>query len=441
MPSPTDNFLAVGYLLTWVLTLILYHRRHRNLDAGSMVMGSYAAYAVFSIVTLNDPFFNSGYEHLALFPFIYLYVMLMMALSPAIYLHYSQPAKIEDPYSKSLYIPCVILFISVLFLLPEALSGSDGSIVQLVTDIDAGKDAYLENLSDKEDSGSTIRNLPAIVFNLLFDCCVFLFFYFCTRKDENKLFLFVFIIVIFLGMVIPVLKGQRGSVIYAVLTILVGYMLFRRYLSASFNRIAKIIGVTMAIIVAVPITAITISRFSDRKGSDGVAGFVYWYLGQENLYFNNSAMSPGGIRNGDRTMNIFKRVIWSDTPKNYNERRDKYHNLKIDDYFFTTFVGDFVIDFGPVVAFVIFLVFNLWILSEIRPRDGTIKLHQLLLVYFSLCVCMQGGMTLFSYSDTGNLTIIVFAMLYAWLRYHEALLKRFPLSKASECKQDDLVSR
>jgi hypothetical protein len=185
----------------------------------------------------------------------------------------------------------------------------------------------------------------------------------------------------------------------------------------------------MALIIAIPITAITLSRFGDRKGSEGASGFVYWYIGQANIYFNNSAMSPGGIRYGDRTFNIFKRLIWSDTPKNYNERREKYHNLEIDDYFFTTFVGDFVIDFGPKVSFFIFFIFNLCVLFEIRPRDGTIKLHQLLLIYFTSCICMQGGMVLFAYADTSNIIIIIYMILYAWLRYHEALLKRFPLTK------------
>jgi len=425
VPSLTDNLLAVGYLVIWVLTLIWYHRRQKNVDAGSMVIGSYIAYAVFSIVTLNDDLFSLEYEHLALFPFLYLYVMLLIALSPAIFLHFNQPEKIENPHSRTLYIPCVILIVCSLFLLPDILKG--GGIVELVTDTDAGKIAYLEQLADKEDSGSTIRNLPSVVFNILFDCCVFLFFYFCTRKNENPFFLFALFIGVFIGMIIPVFSGQRGSVIKAGLTIIVAYAMFRRYLSESFNRMARIIGIALAIIVAIPITAITISRFGDRKGSEGASSFVYWYIGQANIYFNNSALDAGGIRYGDRTLNIFKRIVWSDTPKNYVERRDKYHNLEIDDYYFTTFVGDFVIDFGPVIAFIIFVVFNLWVLTEIKPRDGTIKLHQLLLVYFTVCICMQGGMVLFTYSDTGNLIIIVFALFYAWLRYHEALLKRFPV--------------
>ena len=428
MPSLTDNILVVGYFLIWIATFLWYHHIKKEVDAGSMVIGSYIGYAFFSIITLNDTFFNIRYDHLRFIPFLYLYIMLMIALSPAIYLHYNQPDKIEDPHSKMLYIPCIALIISAFFQIPTAISGSESSMIQLITDADAGQNAYLEQISNKAESGSSIKNLPAVIFNVLYDCTTFLFFYFLTRKNKNKLFLLVLFAAIFIGMILPVLNGQRGSVIKAALTIVVGYALFRHYLSKRINRVVQIAGITMAIIIAIPITAITISRFSDRKGSDGVSGYVYWYIGQANIYFNNSAMSAGGIRYGDRTLNLFKRLIWSDTPKNYDERRDKYRNLEIDDYYFTTFVGDFALDFGPIASFFIFFIFNLCVLFEIRPRDGTIKLHQLLLIYFTLCICMQGGMVLFSYADTANLIIVVYILLYAWLRYHEALLKRFPLA-------------
>ena len=138
-------------------------------------------------------------------------------------------------------------------------------------------------------------------------------------------------------------------------------------------------------------------------------------------------MDAGGIRYGDRTLNLFKRLIDPSTPKNFIERRDKYHNLEIDDYYFTTFVGDFCLDFGPIVTVFIFVIFNLWVISQIRPRDGTLKLHQLLLIYFAMCICMQGGMTLFAFSDTGNLKMIILILLYVYLRYHEQLLLKFPL--------------
>jgi oligosaccharide repeat unit polymerase len=221
------------------------------------------------------------------------------------------------------------------------------------------------------------------------------------------------------------MRGQRSGVIMSLLTVILGYMLFRRYLSSIINRCVQIIGLSIIIATALPITAITLSRFESR--SEGIAGFLTWYVGQANIYFNNYALDAGGIRNGDRTINLAKRIINpEDTPNNYVERREMYHNLEIDDYYFTTFVGDFCIDFGPVATVFIFVIFNAFVLMQIRPRDGTIELHQLLLLYFTMCICMQGGMYLFNYSDTANLQIITFGCLYAYLRYHNCLLEHFP---------------
>lgn len=431
MASATDNILLAFYLLLWVTTFLWYHYRQRQIDGGSAVIISYIVYCLFSFATLNDVFFDSTYEHLRLFPFLYLYIMLMLALLPAIRLHFCNYKKLEDPHSRLLLVPCIITIICIVLQLPTIVSNFNSNFIGLILDSDTGKEAYIEGLENAESSGTTIRNLPAVLSNSLYDTSVFLFFFFLTRKDKNPFFLIVLFISIIVGMMIPVMNGQRGSVIKAAFTIVAGYMLFRQFLSERLNRFMQVAGIILTLIVAIPITAITISRFSDRKNSADTSGFVYWYIGQGNIYFNNYALDAGGTRNGDRTFNIAKRAFSSDTPKNYTERRDKYHNLNIDDHWFTTFVGDFVIDFGPVIAFLIFVVFNGWVLFQLRARDGTIKLHQLLLVYFTLCVSLQGGMTLYMYSDTGNLAVIVMILLYSWLRYHEVLLAKFPLTNAN----------
>lgn len=176
--------------------------------------------------------------------------------------------------------------------------------------------------------------------------------------------------------------------------------------------------------MSLPIAAITMSRFGQENA--GVGGFVNWYVGQGTLYFNNYGLNPGGTRNGDRTLNLFKRVIDSSTPKNYFERRDKYHNLDLDDNLFSTFVGDFTIDFGPIMAVLIFCVAFYILYRKTKICNREIKLYQLLLLFFTVNISTQGGMTLFSYSDTDNIRIVVIIALYAYLRYHEKLLERFP---------------
>lgn len=429
-----DNLYTACYLLVWVLTFVWYHYRYRTLDAGSAIIGTYIMYAVFSLISLNDDLFSIQYDALRIFPYIYLYVMLMIALLPTIHHHFNPIDIIADPQTRILKPLSWLLILCAVTLIPQIISNFGEGLVKLFTDTEAGKDAYMEQRGNEADAGSGISNIPAIIFNAFYDVAVFLFYYYLTLKDKNYFLLAGSFLALIVGLLLPVMNGQRGIVIISILTVILGFMLFRRFLSRRVVRYFQTGGIAIIIAAMLPVAAITVSRFGDTNA--GVTGFLSWYVGQGNLYFNNSALDAGGIRYGDRTMNLFKRLVNPSTPKNFTERRDKYHNLAIDDYYFTTFVGDFALDFGPYVTVVIFVLFNLWVLTLIRPRDGTLALHQLLLLYFTMCICMQGGMTLFNYSDIGgNLKILVMMGLYAYLRYHEVLMEKMPL--LAPCNNDN----
>jgi len=430
-----NNILATGYLLTWVVTLIWYQYKSKTIDGGTSVICTYILYAIFSLLTLNDIMFSDLYLPLKIFPYIYLYLLLIIALSPTIYIHLKPVNSIATPQSNILMLTSILIIVSSIFLIPDIVANFGTGFIKLLTETDAGKEAYMEQIKEAEDAGTGISNIPAIIYNAFSDINVFLCFYFMTLKKKNIWIISGLIFSMLISIMIPLMHGQRGGVIAALLTAIVGYSLFQRYISKKINRAIRILGVTCLLAIAIPIAAITISRFGNMGG--GVVGFLNWYVGQSSLYFNNFALDAGGTRNGDRTLNLVKRVIDSDTPANYVERRDKYHNLNIDDDIFSTFVGDFVIDFGPITTFIIFVVFNAVILVLIRPRDGTMKLHQVLLLYFTLCICMQGGMTLFSFADSGNLRILVLFLLYAYLRYHELLEVKFPLKRINHEQENN----
>ena len=81
-----NNILTSTYLIIWVLTLIWYQRKNNKIDGGTAAIFFYIIYAIFSILTINDPLFSLKFNPLQTFPYIYLYCMLMLALAPVIYL-------------------------------------------------------------------------------------------------------------------------------------------------------------------------------------------------------------------------------------------------------------------------------------------------------------------------------------------------------------------
>ncbi len=419
-----DNVLACAYLAVWVLTFVCYHRKIRTFDNGSAIIACHIVYGITSVMTLNDEIFSMSYEPLTLFPYIYLYAMLMLALVPIIVFRKNTELRtIEPPNTCVIKLVAWMMIVVGIAQLPFLLRDTSVSLAQLLTDSDAGMDAYQEGSESAATGGSAVSNLFSIVYNAFYDLSIFIFFYLLTLPKRRWLFMVVFLGAIGIGLVVPALKGQRTGVITGLQALLVGYLLFKQFMSQRLTRAINIAGLTLMLAVMMPVVAITFSRFSDR----GVTRYLSWYEWHENHYFNNHALDAGGIRYGDRTINIFKRLVVPDTPNNYEERREKYHNLDIDDYYFTTFVGDFALDFGPIGAVLIFIVFYAWATAQSRPRGKTVRLEQLLIIYFVACVSMQGGMYLFAYSDTGNLKIIITFLFYAYLCYHRKLLERYPL--------------
>lgn len=432
--SITENNYILSFLLIflWVTTLIWYQHKNKNFDAGSFIIVMYIIYAVFSFMTINDDSIPllTNYEPLTLFPYLYLYTMMMIALTPAIYQHFNPTNSIEYPLSNILRITATIIIIATILILPDIISDFQNGLISIFTDVEAGRKAYMEQIDNASKAGGEIRNLPAIIFNSLSDIATFLLFYFMTMERKNYKLIYGLLFANIVNLIMPIMRGQRSGVALAFLTIICGYFLFKQYLSKKLNKFIKKIGIVFIVIITLPMAAITISRFGSEKA--GVATFINWYIGQGNIYFNNHALDNHGLRYGDRTLNLFKRLVYSETSMNYVERREIYSKLKINDEVFSTFVGDFTIDFGPFFAVIIFIVFNFFVIYSFqrnKTNNNKIKLHQLLLLYFTVCISAQGGMYLFSYSDTANLKIIVLGLLYYYLKYHEVLLKKFPLKK------------
>jgi oligosaccharide repeat unit polymerase len=324
---------------------------------------------------------------------------------------------IQKPNTIFLDIVCIVFIGASLAQLPDIISDFSKNILRLLSQPSGGQDLYNEAMSKSFSRGTgNIRNLPSIISNAYGNFGILLFFYYLTLKERSKLILIGLSISITIGLLINISLGQRGPILEIILSLIITFFALKKFIQPKINKILKVIGLFLIIATTIPIVVLTNSRFSELQG--GSLQSVYFYVGQENLNFNNYGLDNGGIRYGDRTVPLFKQILgFENVPRNFWERRQKYPNLRINDEVFIGFVGDFTLDFGPIIPPLIFILFTLFVLKRTKIRSKRILFHQLILIHFVMCICMLGGMKLYSFADlAGNIQLIVYFLAYILFR-------------------------
>ena len=413
MENLISNINIIVFIAALAVTIYFYQKKKRFFDAGSVLLFSYLFYSIMSLLLYNYPFFIFTFQPIRLFPFIYLYLMLLLTAIPILKYDQNQIQEIQKPSHNLFNAISIIFIITSLIQLPTIISDFKVSIVELLTVSSGGQDLYNEAMDNSYSTGDgSIANLAAIVSNSYGYFGILLFFYYLTLENRNKFILIGLFFSVITSLFTYISLGQRGPIVEIFFSMIITYFALKKFMTPKVNKIIKFIGISLIAITSIPIIALTNSRFEDNL--DGSLSSVYYYVGQENLYFNNYGLDNGGIRYGDRTFPLFKRMLgFENIPNNFWERREKYPELEINDEVFIGFIGDFTLDFGPVPATLILIIFTLIVLRKTRIWDGEILFHQLILIHFVMSVCMVGGMKLYPFSDTGgNLQLIFYFLAY-----------------------------
>lgn len=406
-----DQTLVLCYLSAWIITFLVYWRNTKNFNGGSFIISSYILYALCSFMLYDTDYVYFNPLPLKVFPFIYLYVALLLGILPILKFGSHRYSKLQIPSMSLLNTISIIFIISTLYDLPSTITNVVSGIQRMLIDSAAGKELYAESIENVHSSGSGITNICAIISNAFAQIGYLLPIYYLTLQKKNKWIFWGLIVACIAKITNGISLGQRGGIVEPLLILAATFFLLKDYIMDKYRRIFYIAGAIMVGLFTVPVVLITLSRF-DNAATNPMAS-TYYYLGIENINFNNYALDDGGIRYGDRTIPLFKRLIGIDNvPKNFFERRAKYPNLKVNDDTFITYVGDIAIDYGPFLGALIIMILSRFFLIKTRIRGDTFPFHKLLLLHFLLYLCVLGGVKLFPYADAGNLKIIVCFFLY-----------------------------
>lgn len=399
----------------YAATLAWYQYRRKYFGAANWLLLMYMALAIVSWISYYQPPIRLAYpEHLTFGPLCFLWAMVVLSMQPIMSCREEKVRfELKDHWLN--YLPLAVIGVFGVLLLLAEIKELWPILHDIIFTDEGGRLAYASSSEASRHVGDGASNIPSIVCNIFADVAVLFIFYLLTQKKVKKWLVAGLMLLVLMSAITDVTSGGRGNVVWKMENIVFGFFLFMpQFPPARLQKLkrALLIGVC---VLALPVVAITISRFTNQ-GRSSVQSVV-WYTGQSMLYFDYAAMDAGGIRYGDRTANLFKRQLVDDVPENYVIRREKYPHLKIDDYIFYTFVGDFTIDYGNVPAVLIFIAFACLFLLLTRPRGNVLESHQVILLFFCMSVVAQGSVGLFSYADIGgNLRIV--AILLCYLYYH-----------------------
>ena len=399
------------------MVFIFSFKKMKTLNSYAVIVLSYAVYAFVSIFCYN--LLQERFNDITLFPFIYLFIMLTIALRPIKQYDESRINECRCVNTKIIYAVFFIFIIASMIVLPRALSNLQEGITIMFASEDGAAELYKEmheNAVLGANAKGGIIGLCNIIRYLLFEIAVFSFFYYLILPGKKNKILVSFLLFCFgVDVIISLADGNRTGSTMSMFTVLITTLVFYRFMNNKLRKTVRRIGVIFISIFVFFTLVVTIGRSTMREG--GAVEGITEYVGQANLYFNEYALKQEGLRYGDRTCNYFKNMLGFDNvPKSVMKVRYKYPSLKLNDHHFSTFVGDFVIDFGAIATTIIFIIFSYIFCLRTKSRRGIIRLDQLLLIQLAADICMHGGMYLFYYSFSGNYIIIMYVLFAVLLR-------------------------
>lgn len=407
----TNNLYILLFNATlYIITLVVYQYRKKKWDIGSCILFLYAMVSVVGVHLFFNPL--SSFEDVTVIPFLYLYLMLMIGVYPILKINDCGIIKVQDanPWLINV-ISWGVIGITVIATAPYLLDFQNtvgnlfkggGEFVQSI---------YSESQDSIDNQGDGVYNIVGILSSMVVLLNPLLFFYHLSRENQNKVLSYGLAVATILGIIPSIASSARGLLTRILFSLVFLFVFFNHILPTNKKRMVRKVMVVLIIIITIPFLVITVGRFGAKQQGENMVGYyVEWYLGQSFLYFNNYAIDPGGCRYGDRTAPLFKEVLGLETADNYNKRLDKYFDMNLDETLFSTYVGEFTLDYGVYGAVGLFIFFS--ILFRKHLKIGTVcTFSQLILYYFLFNICV--GIFLFPFADIGgNLQIIMFVGLY-----------------------------
>lgn len=404
-----DNIILVMYSVAWLLLLRKVGRNGRYTLAYCMI----ALYFILSIIAIYT--FNSTYAWLyydskiTFFPLLYLFTMIFLAILPLIALREKHVRVIKIPSNNQLKILNWIFIISALYGIILKLPDIKSGFLVMLSDSDTITDLYEVSTELRKDSvnGSPGFKILGILTSQAVTFVPFLFFVNLLNTKKEKVTSMLLIISLLQAPLSGIAHASRLELIANIMMLFLLFTFFRPYLSTSIKKkIYKISLIFIGTIVSLFIV-ITVARVNTAGQTSTIFNLAR-YLGGSELVFDQFCLDANGTREGNFVAPLILKCMGQETLSE-NEIRDKYREMKVNNSRFSTFVGDFVLDFGPYSTVLIFIIFS-WVFTRYLANKGILSFGQIIIVY--LVIRFASGFYQYQYTSiAGNITFGLLILL------------------------------
>ena len=369
-----NSYLTI-YFVLYVSLFLLYKKKKGglwNVDATSFIILYYGISAFVSIFYYNA---SNGvyrdYSKITLFPFLYLFVAVLITLYP-IYVYNKKSPVIKLPnhiQSKffmllSLVIVlCMILpFLESLIKIPQALAN------------DSMSNAYEQRLYNSSSSLEYLSFMGRKFFLILWrlnNVIPILVFVHMIRSGKKKYIIGLCLAIMTIWIHSMVLGG-RSKLVQNGLYVVFCFFVFKDYFTENVRRNIIKYGSLVLSCAVVAVAAVTISRFSSMQNSrmGSIWEWVGLYAGEGILNFNAYNWYVTKTLNGYGTFGLPISLVTG-------EKLDVafFWNLGkilgIKGNIFYTYVGTFLNDYGKVGALVVLFVLAKLTILAYKGRIGS----------------------------------------------------------------------
>lgn len=408
-----DSTILYFNAFLWVATLIYWWRKKSD-NVGVVVLALYTAIACVSCHLYKNPLFIVffGDISISLFPFIYLFVTIVLLIRPLFYIEYNKISEIKLPPLNIMNLICAYIVVCAIYQLivsmPEVKAGIDGMLSDSSNSIDAYLETTDENLNKKSLSGSL--NFLGFFVSMGVGFSMFFFFVYLLYPNKNKWLMAGMIIAVMTQPIISLASGSREKVVTTIIVFLFMYVLLRPLLSKKIRKVISYGTVVMAALLFILFFIISYARASGNF--ENLMSGLESYFGMSFLIFDDKCLFANGTREGNVVSPLIN-VLFGGRTYSQVEIRDMYASLGVDNGVFYTFVGDFVLDYGPLLAFIILMAIAFFFNKKLRVKDSLTGGH---LVLYYVLLKLLSGFYLHQYTGVGgNITIILFVFLYLFL--------------------------